>query len=86
MIQGKVQQIISEDEEVVFNYNDPEKQIQFSRVVMLTHEATYVRIIHREALVKLHRLGGNLLIIVSLITILITQIPAISPNEFHIEN
>ena len=42
MIQGRAEQIISEDEEIVLNYNDPEKQIRFSRIVMLTHEANYV--------------------------------------------
>ena len=69
MIQGRAEQIISEDEEIVLNYNDPEKQIRFSRIVLLTHEASYVRIVYREALVKLCRLRGNPLIIILLITI-----------------
>ena len=67
MIQGMVPQVISQDEEIILNYDDPREPIMYSRIVMLTHEADHVQIVHREASVKLHRLRGNPLIIISLI-------------------
>ena len=62
MIQGRAEQIISEDEEIILNYDDPREPIRYSRIVMLAHEADYIRIIYGEASVKLHRLRGNLFI------------------------
>ena len=66
MIQGRAEQIISEDEEIILNYDDPREPIRYSRIVMLTHEADHVQIVYREASVKLHRLRGNLSGIISL--------------------
>ena len=56
--------IISEDEEIILNYDDPKEPIRYSRIVMLIHEADYVQIVYREASVKLHILRGNPLIVI----------------------
>ena len=42
IIQGRVAQVISEDEEIILNYDDPREPIRYSRIVMLTHEADHV--------------------------------------------
>ena len=64
MIQGKAEQIISGDEEIILCIGNLTDNTKVSKIVHLKHEAGYMHLIYREASVHLERLRGKLLAII----------------------
>ena len=64
MIQGKTEQIISGDEEIILHIENLTDNAKISKIVSLKHEAGCMRLIYWEASVHLERLRGKLLAII----------------------
>ena len=64
MIQGKAEQIISGDEEIILHIENLTDNAKISRIVNLKHEAGCMCLIYQEASVHLERLRGKLLAII----------------------
>ena len=64
MIQGKAEQIISGDEEIILHIENLTDNAKVSKIVHLKHEAGCMRLKYQEALVHLERLRGKLLAII----------------------
>ena len=64
MIQGKAEQIISGDEEIILHIENLTDNAKISKIVSLKHEAGCMRLIYREASVHLERLRSKLLAII----------------------
>ena len=60
IIQGKAEQINSEDEEIILHVENLTDNAKISRIVSLKREAGCMRLIYREASVHLGRLRGKL--------------------------
>ena len=64
MIQGKAEQIISGDEEIILHIENLTDNAKISKIVSLRHEAGCMHLIYWEASVHLERLRGKLLAII----------------------
>ena len=64
MIQGKAEQIISGDEEIILHIENLTDNAKVSKIVHLKHEAGCMCLKYQEALVHLERLRGKLLAII----------------------